>query len=385
MLKYYHQVIYSFHHTFVLPTLRLFLIVFILQSCKSTTVLMKKEATLIDMYATTETKYLFNRIKEMAKHGYAFGHQDATAYGMGWKNEGKAYRSDVNDVTGDYPAVYGFDIGHIELGNTQNLDTVNFQQMKSLIQIAHKKHGIITLSWHANNPNSGGSTWDTTATVKHILKGGPLHPKYRAWLLKVADFIGDLKDKNGNLIPVVFRPYHEMNGSWFWWGQGNCTPEEYKTLWRETVAILSKEFDVHNVVYAYSPNALNDPEDYLRYYPGDDYADILGIDIYQHGTTEDFVLQLKRDVSLLKRIATEKNKPYALTEVGLNMIPIADWWTQVFDKQLTGSGIAWALFWRNAWPDHYFAPFTGQGSSDDFVRFKNMPHVLFLDEVKKIR
>lgn len=385
MLTYSLKVIRRIRQAINYPFLALLLLLSIFQSCKSTTALMKKEASLTDTEATAETTYLFNRIKAIAKQGYAFGHQDATAYGMGWKNEGKAYRSDVNDVAGDYPAVYGFDIGHLELGNTQNLDTVNFGQMKRLIQKAHKAGGIVSLSWHADNPITGGSTWDTTAVVEHIIKGGSLHTPYRAWLLKVADFMNDLKDKRGNPIPVVFRPYHEMNGSWFWWGEGNSTPEEYKTLWRETVDILSKEFGVHNVVYAYSPNGLSDPDDYLRYYPGDDYVDMLGIDIYQHGTTEDFVEQLNRDIPLLKKIATEKNKPYALTEVGLNMIPVTDWWTQVFDKQLANSGIAWALFWRNAWPDHYYAPFIGQGSSEDFKAFKELPHILFLEEVKKIK
>lgn len=346
---------------------------------------MKKNANLVDTKATAETKYLFNRVKKIAKKGYAFGHQDATAYGMGWKNENTAYRSDVNDVVGDYPAVYGFDIGHIEIGSIQNLDSVSFLQMNNLIKKAYSAGGLITLSWHTNNPMTNGSTWDTTETVKYILEGRVLHTKYRAWLLNVANFVSNLKDKKGNLIPVIFRPYHEMNGSWFWWGAENCTPEDYKTLWRETVSILSSDFNVHNLIYAYSPNGLDNDEDYLKYYPGDAYVDMLGIDIYQHGTTEDFIKQLKNDVSLLKKIALEKDKPYALTEVGLNMIPVENWWTQIFDKQLAKSGIVWALFWRNAWPNHYFAPYIGQNSSTDFVRFKNLDHILFLKEVKKIK
>lgn len=257
---------------------------------------------------------------------------------MSWKGDGQEYRSDVKDVAGDDPAVFGFDLGHLELRNLQNLDRVIFQEMKRLIPNAYKKGGIVTLSWHADNPTSGGSTWDTTATVKYILKGGLLHTPFKAWLFRIADFMNNLKDRSGNPIPV----------------------------WRETVDILFKEFNVHNLLYAYSPNGLNDPSDYLRFYPGEDYVDIFGIDIYQHGTTEDFVKQLDSDITLLKKIATEKKKPYALTEVVLNQIPIANWWTQVLDKQLENTGIAWALFWRNAWPNHYYAPYPGQISSEDF-------------------
>ena len=362
----------------------IFLLIY-LQSCKSTTALMKQEATLADKMGSKQTEYLYNRIKEIAKVGYAFGHQDATAYGMGWKNDGNMKKSDVHDVTGDYPAVYGFELGHIELGHSINLDTVNFELMQKLIQRAHKAKGIITLSWHPDNPVSKKSAWDTTTAVPEVLKGGSLHEKYKEWLFKLANFMNGLKDESGNDIPVVFRPFHEMNGDWFWWGKGHCSPEEYIKLWKETFDILTREYNVHNILYAYSPNTLESTADYLKYYPGDLYVDILGIDIYQHGSSEEFIDALKKDISLLQKIATDKNKPYALSEAGLNEIPIANWWTKVLDPYIAKSGISWALFWRNAWPNHYYVPYIGQASASDFLLFKNLSHVLFLNDVKKIR
>ena len=365
--------------------IKIILLIIFLQSCKSTTPLMKQEASLADEMGTKQTEYLYNRIKEISKAGYAFGHQDDMAYGMGWKNDGKMKRSDVHDVTGDYPAVYGFELGHIELGHSMNLDTVNFKLMQKLIKRAYKQKGIITISWHPDNPVSKGSAWDTSTAVSEILKGGSLHEEYKEWLLKLATFLKELKNGSGNTIPVVFRPFHEMNGDWFWWGEGHCTPEEYIRLWRESFEILTKEYQVHNVLYAYSPNTLEKPEDYLKYYPGDDYVDILGIDIYQHGNSEEFIEALKKDLVLLKKIGTDKNKPYALTESGLNEVPIANWWTEVLDRHIAKSGISWALFWRNAWPNHYYVPYIGQVSASDFVLFKNLPHVLFLKDVKKIR
>ena len=74
-----------------------------------------------------------------------------------------------------------------------------------------------------------------------------------------------------------------------------------------------------------------------------------------------------------------------MTEGGLNMIPIDNWWTQILDKNVADKGVSWALFWRNAWPNHYFAPFKGQKSAMDFKKFKEQPHVLFLKDLKKIR
>ncbi|AXT62363.1 hypothetical protein D1816_19000 [Aquimarina sp. AD10] len=359
-------------------------LLFFLQSCKSNSALLKKETTLVDTHASRHARFLFNKIKMIPKQGYAFGHQDATAYGIGWKNNGKQYQSDVYDVTGDYPAVYGFEIGHIELGHAFNLDTVNFKMMKKLIRKAHKKGGIITISWHPNNPVSGKSAWDTIPAVEDILSGGVLHAKYKDWLLKVANFLNHLRTSWGQKIPVVFRPYHEMNGSWFWWGKDSCSPQQYRQLWIETVKQL-KTYKVNNVLFAYSPNKLKDKADYLKYYPGDEYVDILGIDIYQHTTTEDFIKAITEDIAVVKNIALEKNKPFVLSEAGLNKVAVTNWWVDVLDKHIANTGISWALFWRNAWPSHYFVPYPGHKNASDFKAFKNLSHVLFLEDIKKVK
>jgi beta-mannanase len=89
---------------------------------------------------------------------------------------------------------------------------------------------VITISWHLNNPLTGKSAWDPApGTVESILPGGEKNALYKSWLDKVAAFMLDLKGKNGEYIPVIFRPFHELNGSWFWWGKDNCSPEEFKT------------------------------------------------------------------------------------------------------------------------------------------------------------
>ncbi len=76
----------------------------------------------------------------------------------------------------------------------------------------------------------------------------------RASLDNIATFANGLKDANGNLIPVLYRPLHEANGSWFWWGAKNTTPSEYKELYRYIVEYLRDKKDVHNFLYVYSPN-----------------------------------------------------------------------------------------------------------------------------------
>ncbi|WP_049782657.1 hypothetical protein [Maribacter sp. HTCC2170] len=74
-----------------------------------------------------------------------------------------------------------------------------------------------------------------------------------------------------------------------------------------------------------------------------------------------------------------------MTEGGLNMVSEESWWTEVLHKNIANKGISWALFWRNAWPDHYFAPFKGQKSSEDFIKFHAKENVLFLKALSQIK
>lgn len=357
-------------------------------SCRSTYNSTRAEILLVDSKANNCVHSLYGRIKNITKKGYAFGHQDATAYGIGWKNNGNIYKSDAKEVSGDFPAVFGFDIGHIELSRTTNLDSVDFKLMKKLIQKAYKDKGIITISWHPNNPKTNESSWDTTSVVKDILKGGVLHNTYRNYLKNVANYLKGLNKFLGKDIPIVFRPFHEMNGWWFWWGNKSCTPLEYKRLWKETVLLLNREYKVHNVLFMYSPNLLNSISDkeYLEYYPGDKYVDLLGIDLYQYSSDEEYENSLNKNLTILKKIGEEKDMPFALSEAGnerLNSSP--DWWTETLDKNIKDFGISWVLLWRNARKSHFYVPYKNQKTSNNFIEFQNLPNVLFLKDVSNIK
>lgn len=346
-----------------------------------------RDGKLVDKKATPETVALHEQLKQISKNGFAIGHQDATAYGVNWryKDSLKAYWSDIKDVTGDYPAVYGFDLGHIELGSPHNLDTVSFSLMRDLIRKANAKGGIVTLSWHLDNPTTNGSSWDTSKSVRNILKGGSNREKYELWVSRLADFLNSLEDFNGRKIPIIFRPFHEMNGSWFWWGAGSSTPDEYKALWVETLSLLINKHDIHHLIYAYSPNTVNSDNEFNRFYPGDRYVDILGVDIYNHNGDETFIKDVTENLSILKKLAGEKNKIFALTETGNIKKPTADWWTKVLYPSVKDSGITWLLLWRNAYPNHYFAPYPGVISEQDFVLFKSFKDTLFLNEINLIK
>jgi len=199
-----------------------------------------------DKKATRETIALYNNLKKLLKKGIMFGHQDDLAYGVGWKYE--PGRSDIKDVTGDYPAVYGFELGRLEIQEPVNLDSVPFDKMKEFIGAAYDRGGVITISWHLNNPLTGKTAWDPAAgTVASILPGGQKNEFYKIWLDRIASFMLDLKGKKGEYIPIIFRPFHELNGSWFWWGGKNCTPEELKQLYQFTESYLRDKRNVHNL------------------------------------------------------------------------------------------------------------------------------------------
>ncbi|WP_158259081.1 glycoside hydrolase family 26 protein [Flagellimonas meridianipacifica] len=332
-----------------------------------------------------EAQNLYKRLQETTKKGYAFGHQDATAYGIGWKNDGTLFKTDVHEITGQHPAVHGFDIGHLELEWEYNLDTVPFALIQDQIKKIHQKGGIVTVSWHASNPISGEDSWNRRGKpIKKLLPGRRLHRTYKTWLATIASFFNDIKDDQGRPIPIIFRPFHEMNKPWFWWGKGKCSADEYKMLWRETVDLLTHEFSVDQLLFAYSPDAFDNREAYLEYYPGDDVVDILGMDLYQHWTAKSFSKNLNDGLKVIAQLGKEKQKLYALTESGLEKVRISDWWTKVIDQQLAHSGITWALFWRNARKSHHFVSYPGHKSATDFMHLAQKDYVLFLDDIVPI-
>ncbi len=319
---------------------------------------------LVDSLATPETVALFNNIMELSQTKLLFGHQETTAYGVGWWAEfGK---SDVKEVCSDYPAVYGWDIGDIQYST--NVDGVYFSTIVNLIKQAYSRGGINTISMHLDNPATDNDAWDNTPAVASILPGGVNHDKYINILDMVADFFLELKTSEGTYIPIIFRPYHEHTHAWPWWGSNSCSVDEYNSLWRMTVEYLRDEREVHHLLYAISPQDFYTRSEYEWRYPGDDYVDVLGLDSYNNNLE-----QLENSLDILGQLAKEKGKICALTEVGLMGLSDPDWFTQYLLTSVKSSNnasrVAWALVWRNADVVHHFAPYPGHDSVPDFLNF----------------
>lgn len=345
----------------------------------------------VDRDATSATQELYQKLDGISlsfrnNQKILIGQQNAFTEGKSWvkfnDHIGTPLRSDMHEVAGIHPAIFGIDFPEIGHWN-KNVIIDNIREV-------HRRGGVFTLSWHMHahslvndGKGDGGFKDTTTKVVKHILPGGHAHEKLKELLDKLVVFAQEISD-----IPIIFRPYHEHTGSWFWWGKKHCTKEEYIQLWRFTVDYL-KSKGVHNMLYAYSPNHIE--SDYLERYPGDEYVDILGTDMYFNNFIEDLwnfgpakLSEWKHDVIWLLREADRRNKIPAITEFGNQAIKIKKFWTDYFGwpleragvEQITGKnklpkrGVAFILLWRNAYSstgEHYFAPIPGHKQNPNFM------------------
>ncbi len=340
----------------------------------------------------TDRDALMNRLCAAAGSGeIMYGHEDALLYGHGWSSdeaERAGYdRSDVKDVCGSHPAVLGLDLGGVEVADADNLDGIRFDAIRKAAVAHHGRGGVVTFSWHLRNPLTGGDSWDVSSdgAVAYFLENEDI---FRSWMSKVADFLLSLKDGSGNPIPVIFRPWHEHTGSWFWWGSELCSVDEYKELWSRTYAYLVEEMGLTNLIWAYSPNTGVDAQGYMERYPGDGYVDILGFDCYQFRSEDEstessnarYAAQLRDALGYITELGREHCKPIALTETGFEGIPYSKWWTEVLYPVINDYPIAYVLTWRNAWdrPGHFYGPFPGAVCEDDFKEFYSKKNIMFL-------
>ncbi|MCD8313701.1 MAG: beta-galactosidase [Bacteroidales bacterium] len=341
-----------------------------------------------------------------------YGHQDDPCYGHAWRSwdlndwplpladDGSEPTdfadkpevpvragSDVADVCGDAPAVVGFDLGGIELGRLVNIDGVPFDLIREAAVRQYEAGGVVTFSWHPRNPLTGGDSWDISSknVVAGITGGGAVRDTMLVWLGRAADFLASLRTAEGEPIPVIFRPWHEHTGSWFWWGRDLCSVEQYVALWHLTYDYLVGERGLTKLVWAYSPGAVSDEVGYMERYPGDEVVDILGVDCYQYGKSmKKFTALLDKSLALVSGLAQEHGKVAALTESGYEGIPDAAWWTKGLYKGLKNHPVAYVLTWRNAWdrPGHYFGPWEGSADAENFRAFHKLPGTVFLNDLR---
>ncbi len=194
----------------------------------------------------------------------------------------------VHNHTGKWPAIAAFDFIHLPWSSAGGwIDYDN----TSLLEEWHQQGGIVSICWHWNVPARSGKSgkyafyWgtdkgkedeQTTFDVTKIFD--PTSSEYNIMMNdidRVAGILLKLKEKG---IPVLWRPLHEAGGMWFWWGRD---PDACNELWHKMYDRF-QELGVDNLVWVWTQSsAWGKPySDGYRWYPGDDYVDVVGIDIY---------------------------------------------------------------------------------------------------------
>jgi len=348
-----------------------------------------------DKHLTPLTQKLFEMLAQLKGRGVLFGHQDVMR--TGHTRADIAYESDVQQVSGKWPAMMGLDFRE-----PITWPQVFWESYKNMIQHYDALGGVVTLAWHMHNPVTMEDQYDKTPAVRAILPGGSKHALYLTWLDTLARFLLDLKDGQGRQIPILFRPFHEHNGDWFWWSMTDrkcemlCfiplirdhylskADDDFVKLFRFTVNYLRRVRNVHNILIVYSPGLHREGKDYLWRYPGDDYVDVMGFDRY-----EPSVATILPSIHRTVEEAQRRGKIAALTETGSEGIPSANYWTEDFLRPIKNDPVArlisYVMVWRNSGtqPEHYYAPFPGHPSVPSFLEMERDPYSLFAGELPK--
>lgn len=381
---------------------------------------MEQKVEVVDKDAINKTKELYSYLQTLSQNDQVlFGHQNDYHK----KVSQSASEGDTKELTGSLSAIYGVDslaLTGVELGMTDTNEALN--TVIGYSKAAAEQGAIITLSTHMPNftnekvKESENGGYDFTACdfsesqdlnnncAEQVLPGGAYNAQLNAYLDIIAEYALALQEDD---IPLIFRPYHENNGGWFWWGSGTDV-ETYQALYQYTVTYL-EEKGVHNILYVYSPNGpFEDAESYLERYPGDEYVDILAFDYYDDYNTfpatadGSFFKNLETTCQVVSQIAEGKGKVSAISETGVRVMkadgsdnegllpagnPVAkkvtgvNWYQKVCDIA-DEAGMPYYLVWANFGDRNFYVPYKvsdtdGHEMADDFIEFYNYDKSIF--------
>ena len=223
---------------------------------------------------------------------------------------GQEQLQEVFNDTGMWPAITGADFQRPDRTPDQSVN----EATTWLIQKWNEGY-LINASWHAQDPCTGGSASLEYPTppldLDRVLPGGNCHAAWLQSLDRVAAGLQRLEDAGA---VVIWRPFHEMNGAWFWWHQN--PPYKFTALWRHMFTYFTQTKGLNNLLWAYSPNYEWDQwaPDVLTFYPGDQYVDIVGIDKYMNCTNGNAENPI--DLSRSYDDLVNTGKPIGLLELG---------------------------------------------------------------------
>ena len=200
--------------------------------------------------------------------------------------------STIHNNTGKYVGLSGIDYFYENNTSTNNQAATWF----------NTNHALITVCHHLNNPKTGGDAWDTNFTDSDmdslITNGTSLNTTFNGVLNSIASGLTTLQNAG---VVVLYRPFHEQDGGWFWWG--GKTPAKMIALWKYVFNYMTTTKDLHNLIWVWNTNGGLT----WSYYPGSAYVDIVSADLYGYPPNA--------AVSGYSSLSTY-GKPFALGEYG---------------------------------------------------------------------
>lgn len=378
-----------------------------------------KTLTMTDPDASNSAKALYAYLQGLTESDQVlFGHQNDVSRSVGNNDLG-----DVKDVTGSVSGIFGIDslaLFGSEAGGTDAASAL--QNSIDYSKEAAKNGAIVTLSTHMPNftnakiKKNADGTYDfyncdfneakdlSGDSLKKILPGGEKNDVFNAYLDTIAAYANALEKEN---IPVIFRPFHENTGGWFWWGTSNTT-ESYKSLYAYTRDYLESK-GVHNMLYVYSPNGpLETEAEYMSRYPGDAYVDILAFDYYNDFNTypaesdTSFFDHLDQTCQVVSSLAKQHNKLAAISETGVRVMkkdgsdnegllvknnPVSEAksgvnWYQKVNDIAKENDMPYYMVWANFSDTNFYVPYKysdtmGQEMINDFISYYNNEDSVF--------
>ncbi|MBD5779956.1 glycosyl hydrolase family 26 [Pelagicoccus sp. NFK12] len=320
-----------------------------------------------------------------------FGQEFPLSYQREMKGINDPTTSDLKDVVGDHPGVHGSDFHYL-------IDKEPHERMAHTLAAltAYESGAVVTFDYHWMGKYGYSHSWhERDAEILYNVVNGDDSEGDVTWFYQELDEV--LRIVNEELrFPIVFRPFHEMNGNWFWWGSRlKGGPETYRKAFQILVAYMSERSD--HLLFCWSP----DKAFPLEYYPGDDYVDVIGFDGYGQGnpavhwfSVADMVANLEKAVDF----AAARGKVAAFTETGYGTTKDIDyhsvqpdWWNESVLHPILESEkarhIAWILTWINS---DWSGPYVPYANSPDasqaaFREFYEHPSTLFEKEVSRLK
>ncbi len=238
--------------------------------------------------ASVNTQAVYSYICSVYKHKILTGQMEST-----WISGPEYEMNYIKETTGKLPAIRGFDF------IKDDFDGV-VQRSKDW----WAKGGIVTICWHCGSDFSAGyeeslhtdiADWDAALT-----EGTPEYAALITGMDKAAVALQEL-DEAG--VPVLWRPFHEAGGDWFWWSRGGA--RNLVKLWRIMYTRYTDYWKLDNLIWVYGYQA--EPKTPELWYPGDGYVDIAGADSYYGGTQAPLFQRIKLFIGNRKPICYHEN------------------------------------------------------------------------------